>query len=729
MTTIHPSSFLVPLQTAIASYEGLAPAVLLEVARAGLSAQAVTGDMTLGQDAPATPQAQFHIGSQTKMMTGAVVLQLAAEGRFSLDDKVSDVMDAAALSGIANIEEATLRQLLTHSSGIPDYVNDFVNDAGIPTLWERLLETPPRQVGADEAIEFLVAQNAPAEFAPGESTDYSNTGFLLLQLVTEHVAGSPLADVLQARIFDPLGMEDSSFPGIARPDGIISSYANLDGNLIDVTHLPIDDAGDGGVVSTTADMIKFMQALVVDRTLVPESQLDGLGQFFDAVGFSEGAFLGHDGGTVGTTSMSMVHMPTGTVFSVALSLAGETANLSTLWQEITTNVLNSEAWSEFETGETPLDFAISAAELAVSEVSGPDGTAQVHLDMQGIAVVLDGTLADLETGDLTFLDGSILFVSENSNTQFSVAEHAVDALRADNHLMGQGGNDLLTGGHGNDLLQGGAGNDRLDGASGHDVARYHGDQSQFTMTIGRDGIALTDRSAASGTDRLISIEQVDFASSSIDLSAYDGLGAVSAADLYGIIELYTAYFNRAPDAAGLAFWGAALANGTTLTEAAALFMDQDETRQTYPEGLSNAAFTDAIYANVFGREADPAGKEFWIDVLNDGANEVGRDHFILAVLAGAKATPPPDATAEFNAQQMRDQAYLEGKTDIATYYAATLGMTEVAGAASVMDLFDGSQTSLNAARAEADQLFEMAVTAEGGSFLVPIVGILDDPFL
>ncbi len=497
MTTIDPNALLHALHDAVATYKGPAPAVLLEVTRDGLSARAASGVMTAGESAPATTEAKFHIGSQTKMVTAAVVLQMASEGQFALDDKLSDVMDVAALSGIANIEDVTLRHLLTHRSGIPDYVTDFTNDAGFPVLWERLAETPPRQVGAAEAIEHLIGQNAPAEFAPGENSEYSNTGFLLLQLAVEHVTGRPLADAFQTRIFDPLGMDGSSFPGITRPDGIISSYTTLNDGLFDVTHLPIDDAGDGGIVSTTEDMTKFMQALVLDRTLVPDSQLDALGQFFDAAGFSEGEFVGHSGGAIGTSSVTLVHMPTGVVFSIALSHASEVENLSSLFGNIMTNVMTNEAWAEFEAGEGPFDLTLAAAELGVSEVSTGDGKAAVQLDMQGVSFVLDGALADLDTDKLRFADDSILFVAEQVGTHFSVGEKAVEALRADNQLIGLGGDDALSGGRGHDRLGGNRGDDTLKGGRGDDNIKGNGGADLIRGNNGDDVIR-----AGGGKDRI-----------------------------------------------------------------------------------------------------------------------------------------------------------------------------------------------------------------------------------
>lgn len=728
MTTIDPSALLAPLQAGIAGYQGPAPAILIEVAQGGLRAEAAAGVLSVDQDTLATTDATFQIGSQTKMMTAAVVLQLAAEGHFALDDKLSDVMDVSHLAGIANIQEATLRQLLTHSSGIPDYLNDFINAADFPMLWERLLEDPPRPVGPDEAIAFMLAQNAPAEFAPGERTDYSNTGYLLFQLAIEHVTGSPLADVLQERIFDPLGMEDTSYPGFERPDGIISSYANLDGTLLDVTHFPVDDAGDGGVVSTTADMIKFMQALVLDRTLVPESQLDALGHFFDAVGYSEGDLVGHSGGATGTTSVTLVHMPTGTVVSVALTHAGDVENLSALVDKILPNGVADHAWSKLQIDEAALDFALTAAELGISERRGETASAEVIFEMDGVSFALDSALAEVDTGSLTFEDGSTVFVAEAAGSVFSISQDALAALHAENHLIGRAGSDVLTGAFGNDMLNGGAGDDNLHGGGGHDTARFEGNQSDHTLVLGPEGVTLTDRSGRSGSDTLTSIEQLDFASGSFDLADFHGITRATASDLLALIELYAAYFNRAPDAVGLSFWATAMGNGLSLSDVATLFMDQDETREKYPADMPDGDFIETVYQSVLGRSADAAGHAFWLEKLNADTQGVSDDQFIRAILDGAKAAPQSQATDPFVEQQHQDRAFLANKAEIGTYFAVTLGMSNVENATEVMEVFDGSQGSINAAVAVVDAQFEDAAMADGGAFLMPVVGVLDNPF-
>ncbi len=464
MTTIDPQALIDAVQNGLNTYQGSAPAVLLEVDRNGLSSNLASGVTSIDSGQTVTPDARFEIGSQTKMMTATVAIQLASEGLFLLDDKLADIIDVAPLNGIANIQDVTLRQLMTHSSGIADYLNDFQSEAGVPTLWERLVEVPPRPVGIEEAIQFLIDQNAPAEFAPGERTDYSNTGFLLLQLAIEQATGNTLAEEFQTRIFDPLGMTNSSLPGFEPPEGIVSSYVNLGDGLLDVTYVPLALGGEGGVVSTTQDMVKFMKALVVDATLIPESYLGDLEPFFAAVDVFGEEFVGHDGGTTGTSSITLVHMPSGIVFSSAVSVAFDGLDLANMVAETIVNVLTNDSWLSFESGEGNLDFALAAADLNVSEISEN----QTRLDMQGVTLTLDGTLDTLEIDRFAFEDGSRLFISDNDGSRISVRKDAREAFHSDNQLIGQDGNDRLIGGQGDDKLLGNEGNDRLLGRRGDD---------------------------------------------------------------------------------------------------------------------------------------------------------------------------------------------------------------------------------------------------------------------
>ncbi|WP_419723602.1 DUF4214 domain-containing protein [Sulfitobacter dubius] len=192
-----------------------------------------------------------------------------------------------------------------------------------------------------------------------------------------------------------------------------------------------------------------------------------------------------------------------------------------------------------------------------------------------------------------------------------------------------------------------------------------------------------------------------------------GTTNLSEQEFESFIGLYIAYFDRAPDAIGLNFWGTAFANGTTFEEIAKLFMDQDETRNAYPESLSNTDFATAVYHNVLGRVPDQSGLDFWVGVLNSGAQ--GRDHFILSVLEGVQGGSP-------------DRAYLDSKIDVGAYYAVHKGMSDAVDAAAVMALFDGSQSSIDRAVAAIDADYAEALDPTSGEFLMPIVGVLDNPF-
>lgn len=277
-----------------------------------------------------------------------------------------------------------------------------------------------------------------------------------------------------------------------------------------------------------------------------------------------------------------------------------------------------------------------------------------------------------------------------------------------------------------------AGDDVIDGQGGTDTLSLTGTSSEYTLALGADTITLTDRAGRDGTDTLISIERLDFQTSSsastaqVDLEAFDGAVTLDPGDFAQMVELYIAYFNRAPDAVGLAFWGNALADGLSMQEMAALFIDQTETRDTYPASLSNADFASAVYTNVLGRIPDADGFEFWVGVLEGG--NVGRDTFILSVLEGAKADVPAEASQDFITQVLADRQYLSDKTDIGAYFAVHKGMSDIGDAMDVMAIFDGSADSIHDAIKAIDGHYAEALSGTNGDFLLPLVGVLEDPF-
>ncbi len=304
---------------------------------------------------------------------------------------------------------------------------------------------------------------------------------------------------------------------------------------------------------------------------------------------------------------------------------------------------------------------------------------------------------------------------------------------ADNDtLEGENGNDSLVGEAGNDRLEGGRGNDLVNGGAGIDTAVFSGAQSAYTLTLSAGSTVIQDRRGdGNGQDTLIGIERLDFDTDffdgiPFDLQQFAGTTGLSVTDFENFIELYIAYFNRAPDAVGLNFWGTAFANGVSLAESARLFVGEDETLAAYPGDLSNSDLVTTIYQNVLGRIPDQAGFDFWVNSLDSGG--IGRDIAILGILGGAKADPSTDATQDFIDQQLADRAFLANKTDIGAYFAVHKGMSDPDHASEAMGLFDGSAGSITNAVARIDAFHDAALNANTGEFLMPLIGVLDDPF-
>lgn len=281
-------------------------------------------------------------------------------------------------------------------------------------------------------------------------------------------------------------------------------------------------------------------------------------------------------------------------------------------------------------------------------------------------------------------------------------------------LQGFGLDDTIFAGAGDDTLEGMSGGDWLYGGDGNDLALYSEALETFTISFSdwdNDGIDAGPGFNVTPTrnrddngevvyprfDKLFEIETLQFGfgeeAQILRVDEFDGLHRLRFSDAEDFIELYIAYFNRAPDALGLNFWGTAHANGTSLEEIASLFIDQDETRTAYPEGVSNTQFATIVFANVLGRVPDTAGLAFWVDVLDD--NSVSRDQFILEVLRGARSELDPDQGRDFVDQQLDDRAFLDNKISLGVNYAIVEGLSDVESARAVMAGFNGTQESFD----------------------------------
>jgi hypothetical protein len=336
------------------------------------------------------------------------------------------------------------------------------------------------------------------------------------------------------------------------------------------------------------------------------------------------------------------------------------------------------------------------------------------------------TLSDDDIGNrisvqITFTDGwgttETLTSAETAAVTAIVPETIVLTNTSDSYT-GTDLPEIISVQGGDDTIIASKGNDTIDGGDGTDTVIYDGDQDAYTVTLGPSGAQVRDRRAdGNGTDTLTNIEFLDFDTgdfANFNLDQFGGATSLNEADFKGFIELYIAYFNRAPDAVGLNFWGTAFANGTTMEQMAELFAPQDETLNTYPEGTSNTEFATAVYNNVLGRIPDQAGFDFWVGVL-DG-EWVTRDQFILEVLRGVQNGSP-------------DRDYLQNKVDVGAYFAVHKGMSDTGNASAAMLLYDGTEASIQTVKQAIDAYHLEAFDPINGEFLMPLVGVLDDPFV
>ncbi|WP_116021378.1 serine hydrolase domain-containing protein [Thermomonospora umbrina] len=221
--------------------------------------------------------ARFRIWSQTKQMVATVVLQLVEEGRLGVDDKLGDLLPAVVEQDlVTRADEITVRQMLRHTSGIPDWYSGKPNpdgSEGDPSFDVFDFTTHYRPL---DLVRW--SRGRPRTGEPGEKWSYSNTNHTLLGLIIERSTGHDLATELRTRLFDPLGMT-KSYLMVKPPDGVKGPHGHgyhpdAGGGLRDVDRFnaSLAGAGAGGVVSTTHDVSAFNRAFTQGKLLPPELQ-------------------------------------------------------------------------------------------------------------------------------------------------------------------------------------------------------------------------------------------------------------------------------------------------------------------------------------------------------------------------------------------------------------------------------------------------------------------------
>jgi CubicO group peptidase (beta-lactamase class C family) len=300
------------------------------------------GNTERGGTQPVATNDHVRVGSVTKTMTATVVLQLVQEGRLALDDPVGKFVP-----NVPGGDDITIAQLLDMHSGLSDYTND--------AAWVRAASADPQRVWtAQELLDVALAH--PLEFVPGSNWRYSNTNYIVLGMITEQVTGEAASDLFEQRLFEPLGMGDTSLP--SRDDASIPvpflhgyHYGSFDHALLYEqqqqaaagTLLPVDASEfnpsygwtAGAAISTPDDLVVWVDALVQGTLLSPATQrlrMDSIHGVGPASPEAEGAFgygygiyrtgsyYGHDGQAAGYTTVVARDPDTDTTIVVVADL-------------------------------------------------------------------------------------------------------------------------------------------------------------------------------------------------------------------------------------------------------------------------------------------------------------------------------------------------------------------------------------------------------------------------
>lgn len=231
---------------------------------------------------------RIRLASITKLMTYAAVMELVKAGRFQLSDRAVQLLPPGTLEGIPFGDEITVAQLLDHTSGLHNFngegSRDFVTD---------LLSDPRRGTRlwpAGELLAYAKKREHPPTGRPGEKKSYSNTGYIVLEMILQHVARKAFPQLFREVLFEPLGMSSAGVEGAdfgcreivdsyARParfqswaspftgrkairsDGLVNLSAGLD-------HYNAWARAAGAVAANVEDLAKFMEAVQEGRFAV-----------------------------------------------------------------------------------------------------------------------------------------------------------------------------------------------------------------------------------------------------------------------------------------------------------------------------------------------------------------------------------------------------------------------------------------------------------------------------
>ena len=217
------------------------------------------GIANLEHSVPATEKTVYEVASVGKTFTATVVMMLVEEGTIELDKAIADYLDNLPSAW----HSVTVRHILSHQSGLPSYTD-------VDNYWKDII-----RYDLSQAEIIALVKDLPLKFQPGEYCSYDNTGYYLLGMMLEQITGQSYADLMQERLFKPLGMNATK---MNNPKEIVplraSGYRLPRNQLINKPYYsPSVTYSAGGQLSNIEDMVKYELELF-RPTLLKQSTLD-----------------------------------------------------------------------------------------------------------------------------------------------------------------------------------------------------------------------------------------------------------------------------------------------------------------------------------------------------------------------------------------------------------------------------------------------------------------------
>jgi D-alanyl-D-alanine carboxypeptidase len=250
-----------------------------------------------GLKTPATIGTRYRVGSISKMFTAVMIFQLIDEGKLSFETPL-----AGYFPQLPNAQKITIGEMLDHRSGLHNFTSD--------SLYTTYMAVPK----SEAEMVAIFARQKP-DFEPDARAAYSNTNFVLLGYIIEKLTGKTYAEELKKRVTSKIGLADTYYGAKVNPAKNEAYSYNYTGQW---TQMPETDmsipGGAGAIVSTPADLAKFIDALFAGKLISPVSlelmktMKDNFGMAMIAIPFDDKKGYGHNGGIDGFSSL-LIYFP------------------------------------------------------------------------------------------------------------------------------------------------------------------------------------------------------------------------------------------------------------------------------------------------------------------------------------------------------------------------------------------------------------------------------------